>query len=270
MLKESIKNKNIAVLIPHYNNPEGLIISLKSIEESHPVDVVIVDDGSVKKPDIPETFSNKSIRNLKIIPLEKNSGICKALNAGLEYIMSENYKYIARLDCDDLCLPNRFGIQSKYLDENKNIVLLGANSEFVDENYNHLYFGKPKVKVSRSYLFAFNPFMHDSVMFTRDAVRSAGYYPTKYPYNEDHAYWLELSKYGEMEILPEILVKTQLSTGSQSPKNYRKQRLGCLRVMVDYFKIQYLHHFIIGLIKVGAGILLGHKIMRRILKIVKI
>jgi glycosyltransferase involved in cell wall biosynthesis len=261
-----MENKNIALLIPHYNNPEGLIISLKSIEEPHPVDVVIVDDGSVKKPEIPQTFSNKSIRNLKIITLEKNSGICKALNVGLEHIMRENYKFIARLDCDDLCLPNRLELQSKYLDENKNIVLLGVNSEFVDENYNHLYFGKSKIKISRSYLFAFNPFMHDSVMFTREAVLSAGFYSIKYPFNEDHAYWLELSKYGDMEILPEILVKTQLSTGSQSPKNYRKQRLGCFRVMINYYEIKYSYHFIIGFIKVFAGIILGHKIIRKILR----
>ena len=40
---------NIAVLIPHFNNPKGLANSLASIDEEHPIDVVIVDDGSDEK-----------------------------------------------------------------------------------------------------------------------------------------------------------------------------------------------------------------------------
>ena len=44
-------DKKLIITIPHYNNPDGLIKSVSSINESIKIDIIITDDGSEKKFD---------------------------------------------------------------------------------------------------------------------------------------------------------------------------------------------------------------------------
>ncbi len=130
----------VVVLISHYNNPLGLIASVASIAASEAVDIVIVDDGSVYER-IDETATNsvfKSKGKITYIYLENNEGVEFALNHGLDYIAKTNqYHFIARLDCGDTCIGKRFEIQEKFLFENPEIKLVGKANL-----YTRLYFQK--------------------------------------------------------------------------------------------------------------------------------
>ena len=106
----------IAVLIPVYNDQEGLNRTLKSLENEveEQVDVVVVDDGSL----IPmTTYSKISIHNIKLVRAEENIGIEATLNMGVKYILDEGYEFIARIDAGDEILHNRFSKQVSYLEK---------------------------------------------------------------------------------------------------------------------------------------------------------
>src|SRR5215470_2449775 len=101
---------DFCLLIPCYNNPQGLMASLESVfYDGDRFAVVIVDDGS-SVPVCAEQIKSE-LRNISLITVlrsEQNRGITDALNHGLQWIEEHlTVKYIARLDCGDSCHPYR-------------------------------------------------------------------------------------------------------------------------------------------------------------------
>src|SRR5690606_9473158 len=112
---------DFCVLIPCYNNTVGLIKSLHSIHYNKgPYLILIIDDGSTQPVSInqlPEQYQNSN--TIKILTFTVNEGIASALNHGLHWINDYvNTKYIARLDCGDICSPLRFEKQVEFLTKN--------------------------------------------------------------------------------------------------------------------------------------------------------
>ena len=95
----------IALLIPVYNEIEGLYAALYPLINSEGnFDVIVVDDGSEQDIDVNEQqFPFPIVLHRH----DKNLGIACALNTGLQYILSRNYEYVARLDTWDICEPDR-------------------------------------------------------------------------------------------------------------------------------------------------------------------
>ena len=133
---------NVIILIPHFNNFKGLCRSVFSIEKEEMVDLLIIDDGSnTNKINERELFKFQKFKGtISFIFNKENLGIEHVLNQGLKYINSKNtYKYIARLDCGDLCLENRFYLQEKYLNDNSTCKLVGSNAIAIDLKGEVLY-----------------------------------------------------------------------------------------------------------------------------------
>src|SRR5258705_2463903 len=120
---------DVCILIPCYNNLEGLIKSVNSIVyHTGKFLILVVDDGSKNPIARHELYTVLPITvNVQIIRLEQNQGISKALNYGLEFIYA-NYsaRFIARLDCGDTCYPGRFFRQVSFLENHPDIDLLGS------------------------------------------------------------------------------------------------------------------------------------------------
>ena len=62
-----------------------------------------------------------------MINLEQNQGLVKALNLGIEKAISLKVDYIARMDSDDISLPNRLEIQANFLELNSNVDIVGSS-----------------------------------------------------------------------------------------------------------------------------------------------
>ncbi len=124
------------ILIPCYNNFDGLIESLKSINyPSNKYVVVIVDDGSTDPVSIEKIYHRIACAmNLEVIRLATNQGITKALNKGLEFIYT-NYsaQFIARLDCGDICSSQRFYTQIAFFEKHTDVYLTGTWCYFKDK-----------------------------------------------------------------------------------------------------------------------------------------
>jgi glycosyltransferase involved in cell wall biosynthesis len=228
------------LLIPHYNNPEGLNRSLASIDVSENIDVIIVDDGS-RKALINEKALNTSFRasgTIKYIYLAENQGIERALNAGLDYILSKEYEYIARLDSDDECIGNRFKIQESFLDIHQDIVLVGSNAIAVSPEGEFLFnIIKPEHSEDiRNKMFLNSMFMHPSVMYRSGIVKSEGYYPLNYPSAEDYAYFFRIAKKYNTANIQQFLIRYEINPAGISISRRKEQVASRIRVIRDNFK----------------------------------
>jgi hypothetical protein len=231
---------NIALLIPHYNNPVGLIKSLQSIDCSEKIDVFIIDDGSLKKKidEIATIKSFNALGNVVVDYLEKNHGIEHALNRGLNLILEKNqYEYIARLDCGDLCLGKRFQIQQSFLEENKEIKLVGSNARAVDVNNVFLYnYVRPeKSEKIKKKMHVNSMFVHPCVMFKIEAVNEIGLYPTNYKSAEDYAYFFEFVERYEVANINIELVQIEINPNGISISSRKSQIKNRLKIMIKHF-----------------------------------
>ena len=115
---------------------------------------IIINDGSTDSSEsIVFEYKDHRIRYIK----QENTGIGGALRIGCELAQR---KYIARMDADDICLPNRFEPQKAYLDNNPNTVLISNVVMYINESGNiigrsfpyTLSFAIKKIKVWIAYL----------------------------------------------------------------------------------------------------------------------
>lgn len=230
----------VALLIPHYNNPDGLIKSIKSIQSSEKIDIVVVDDGSsINQINEEKTISCfKASGKIFFLNLQINQGIEFALNHGIDYILkNKNYLFIARLDCGDLCLQNRFKIQEKFLLNNPEIKLLGCNAEAVNKEgnlqYTTIFPEKHKVIIDKMYINSM--FLHPCVMFSTQIISIIGKYPLNYKYAEDYAFFFKIIKKFKTHNLQETLVQYEINTEGISLLNRRKQVICRIKIILNNF-----------------------------------
>src|SRR5215470_3567339 len=176
------KQLDFCLLIPCYNNPQGLMMSLRSIfYDSDRFATIIVDDGSTVPISAIQIQSEiKTIGPITVLRNEHNKGIADSLNIGLKWI-GENVstKYIARLDCGDSCHPYRFYRQVDYLNAHTDVGLLGSWCVFEDRRSGARYQYKTpteheKIKTEMHWR---NVFIHPTVMFRSDLAQRSGFYP---------------------------------------------------------------------------------------------
>ncbi|MFC0773737.1 glycosyltransferase [Terrimonas alba] len=235
---------DFCLLIPCYNNFTGLISSLKSVV--YPADkflIVVVDDGS-QQPVIEERIVEEigNAKPIVVIRNEKNLGITATLNNGLRWIeKNTNSKYIARLDCGDVCMEERFVIQVQYMDEHPEVGLLGSWCKIVDEKLSLDYsYKSPVDHISiQKGMYLRNVFMHATVMFRTSLLKKTGYYPTNFELAEDYAFFWLLINEQPAHILGQFLVNCELNLRGISFSNKSKQVKARWKV-VNYYGMDKL------------------------------
>ena len=227
-----------AFLIPHFNNPQGLADSLASVGADECVDAVIVDDGSVRAP-LDEALCRAAWRaqgTLKFYYLPHNCGIEYALNTGLEAILADGYEFVARLDCDDLCVSDRIARQISFLEQYPKVYLLGSAVTFFDASGDRFSLNQPQTHAQIvKQMHKDNAFTHPSVMFRTAGVRELGLYPMDYPAAEDFAYfWAFVMRY-QTANLPEVLTRTEYNDSGISMRRRRQQQAMRIKLLARYF-----------------------------------
>lgn len=176
--------------------PEYLNKCLKSILESTvlPNEIVVVKDGPLTD-ELESVLKEYSAENnfFKIVALDKNVGLGKALNAGLTECSNE---LVARMDTDDICMPTRFEIQLKEFDANPSVSLVGGYiTEFVDEETNIVSTRKVPTDFEslKKYSRKRNPVNHVTAMFKKSDIQAVGgYQKVKDVGYEDYDLWIRL------------------------------------------------------------------------------
>ena len=219
---------DFCLLVPCYNNFHGLIQSLKSVV--YPTGkflVLVVDDGS-KETVTAENVNNEIGEKKPVIVLhnEMNLGITAALNKGLSWIKENtNARYIARLDCGDICSEERFVMQVRYMDEHPEIGLAGSWCWFEDKKIKERYPYKTPSQhkdIIRAMYFR-NVFIHPTVIFPTALLKVVGYYPEGFEHAEDYAFFWKLIKIKQSFVFDKFLVICELNKRGISYRNKRKQ-----------------------------------------------
>lgn len=190
---------DFSVLMSIYDreNPTYLNACLESLyhQTTRSSEIILVLDGPIKQSLMEVINKWQAQLNMILVPLRVNVGLGNALNEGLKAC---SYELVARMDTDDLCLPERFEKQLAVFKQKSSIALCGS---FIDEvecestNYiatrNVKEFNDDIIKdgISR------NPFNHMSIMFKKSAVMSVGSYKHMISM-EDWYLWLRMLSNG--------------------------------------------------------------------------
>ncbi len=224
------------LLIPCYNNKEGLLRSLESVTYTpNKFAILIVDDGS-DEPVSPSWLEGRIHQEtmLEILRLPLNEGITAALNAGLEKIAGYgNAKYVARLDCGDTCSPMRFVKQVNYLDANADIDLVGSWCVFKDPSKTAGYTYKTPTEheyICKGMYFR-NIFIHPTVMWRLSAQEKVSAYPQAFPHAEDYGFFQLLLQKGRGAVMGEVLVTCELNPKGLSLGNRSAQLQSRMKVV---------------------------------------
>ncbi len=217
---------DFCLLIPCFNNQEGLRLSLETVYYSTPhYLIVIVDDGSDEMLST-EKLSAVTDHPFIIIRSDKNEGITQALNKGLAWIYANTTTlYIARLDCGDRCMHNRFDLQIKFLKEHPDTGLIASWCRFESRDKKNVYtYTTPSThKQIEKKLHLKNVFIHPTIVFETALAKKVGGYPPGFELVEDYAFCWKLFLLKKAHILQEVFVICELTTTGISHRNRGKQ-----------------------------------------------
>lgn len=167
--------KKVSVLMATYNAEKTLDVAIESVlnQTYQNWQFIICDDCSTdgtynKLLEYKEKYPDKFI----IIQNEKNSKLAYSLNHCLKYADGE---YIARMDADDISLPERFSKQVEFLNSNPDIAVVGTSMIRFDENGD---FGELKSyqNPDKYILKTAVPYFHATIMMRKEAMDEIGGY----------------------------------------------------------------------------------------------
>ena len=162
-----------------YNGEKYLAEAIDSIlgQTFRDFEFIIVDDGSTDRTiELLTSFATRDER-IRIIANEKNIGLAESLNSAIEIAQGE---LIARMDADDISLPDRFEKQVEFLSNHSTVRIIGGSLIQIDELGNKQ--GR-LVPPSSSSLIRWNMLLgngiiasHPSVMMDKDFIQDLGGY----------------------------------------------------------------------------------------------
>lgn len=207
-----------------------------------PDEVVCVADGPI--PDelkaVVEEFHTKYPEIMYPVYLEKNGGLGEAMRIAAE---AAKYDYLARMDSDDICLPDRFEKQMKCIEEDPELSLVGGMiTEFDGEPENIiakriLPLEDTEIKRMMRGRCAVN---HVTVIFKKaDLMKSGNYQP--FWKQEDHYLWARMMEHGcKFRNIPDVVVNVR----SGKDQIARRGGLRFYKSVVRVFWYMYRHGLI--------------------------
>jgi glycosyltransferase involved in cell wall biosynthesis len=149
------------------------------------------------------------VPNAKIVIAPGVGNLASTLNVGLRATTSP---YVARIDQDDLALPERFQIQIDYLRNNPAFIVVGSGATLIgidDEILGYRQQLDDPKKILRRLRWK-SPLMHPSVMFRRESVVSIGGYSEVATNVEDYDLWLRLASSGLLAGINQPLIQYRM------------------------------------------------------------
>lgn len=203
----------ISVVLPVYNAEKYIRKSLESIlaQTFTDFEILLVDNASTDSTiEILKSYTDPRIR---IIINPSNLGLIASLNIGLN---SARGKYIARMDHDDIALPERFQKEYDFLESHQDIVLVGTWSNIMDSNENFIRIHKNPLQnnVIKYELMFGNTITHPSIMMRRDIVNAVGGYDSAWINTEDYNLYSRLIRNHKLANIGEPLINYRVHGAS--------------------------------------------------------
>lgn len=200
----------VSFLMSNYRTPTAFLRqALDSMLEQTVTDleVIVINDG-VKDAsyEMLLTYAAADAR-IRLIENKKNLGLPASLNKGLSVCRG---KYIARMDTDDICYPDRLEKQTAFMEAHPEVMFAGAwadvfseTPEQITQRWRPVMCGREEYRIRL--LFSGEPFLiHPTVIFRRSFLEENGLRYSEdpmYRYAEDYEFWTRCADHGAAGIL---------------------------------------------------------------------
>ena len=212
----------LSVVLCTYNEERYIMDSVLSIlNQTYPYfELIIVNDGSTDKTkEILETLNDKRIRIIN----KQNTGLPHSLNVGISHA---KYDWIARMDGDDIALPNRFADQIKLIEQGYDII--GGQFLEIDGDgvMKSTICSRKPVCALKCKLFVFlgwNPLAHPTAIIKKNILEKMGGYDENFKASQDLELWSRLSHCCKIINSNEVVLKYRKHANNISNSKKDKQ-----------------------------------------------
>jgi hypothetical protein len=188
------------------------------------LELVVVDDGSRdRSAEIVRAYTDPRVR---LLVNDRNLGLAPSLGRGVAEARGE---LVARLDADDVALPDRLERQVAFMDAHPDVALVGSWYEEMSAD------GAPGARVRvptahwdlRWHLHLYSPFAHSAVLWRRELVaREIGSYDERLAYSMDYDLWWRISRRLLVANVPADLVRLRVHASSMTATYGERTREG--------------------------------------------
>ena len=192
----------VSVVLPVRDGEAFLAEAIESVlgQTLDELELVVVDDGSADSSrEIADAFVARDSR-VRVVTQPIPAGISRALNLGWR---TATGRYVARMDADDVSLPDRLERQITFMTEHPDVGVVGGAVLLIDERGAHV--GQIRYPATdaaiRARLVTANPFAHPSVVIRREELGRVGGY--RLDHVEDYDLWLRLAPHTRFANLEE-------------------------------------------------------------------
>jgi hypothetical protein len=233
--KARMSNPSLSVIMSVYNDARYLEEAVDSVlaQSFGDFEFLIVNDGSTDaSPAILDGYAAKDSR-IRLFH-RVNHGLIDSLNFMIEEARTP---YLARMDSDDVCRPERFERQMAFLNEHPDLIALGTNTDELDEQSRlmpcHDWHPLDHDSIAKA-LEQRTPICHPSVIMQRGAVRRVGGYRRAFKYCEDYDLWLRMVSMGQLANLRDRLLLYRRSPDQVSQRHVVDQTIGAELARMAY------------------------------------
>lgn len=207
-----MKSPKVTFLMTVYNGEKYLKEAITSIlnQTFKDFELVVIDDWSTdSSAEMVKSFNDPRIR---LIRNRENLGPYKSSNIGLKLARG---KFIARMDADDVSLPDRLENELSIIEKKNDIGMVACWITIVDENNDYIgewHADRENNSPEEIYytLFFKNCIAHSSVLFKKDIVVKLGGYNEAFRKSQDYELWIRLSKIAKIvKIKRELVIRRE-------------------------------------------------------------
>jgi glycosyltransferase involved in cell wall biosynthesis len=206
----------VSIVLPVYNGEKYLADTLDSVfaQTYQNWELVIINDGSTDGTE--NLILIHQDKRIKYLPNDGNKGIIFSLNRG---ILESNGQYIARLDADDISLPERIEKQVEFLSANPEFAMCGSYFQTIDSK------GKLLKNVefpannrdAQSFLLLHNCFCHSAIMMRTNIAKDLKY-DENFQVCEDYDLWYRIARTGKILNLPVFMTLYRVHENNMSTR----------------------------------------------------
>lgn len=212
--------QTVGVILPIYQNdrPDYLKLSIESIINQSYKDLALLIgvDGPIGDDLDAVLNSFKTDERVTVVKFDKNRGLAVVLNDLLSICFDRGYEFMARMDADDISMPDRIKKQIDFMQQHRDIDVVGGAIAEIDEQGNSrnktiTYPSSPKDCVN--FFSRRNPHAHPAVLFRKSFFDKANcLYRPEYRRNQDTMLWLDGMKNGTNHAnIPDVVLKYRMT-----------------------------------------------------------
>ena len=215
-------NPLVSVILPVYNGELYLGDSIQSILDQTYVnfELLILSSPNTNQAslDVIDKFNDPRIRHIRRSPEQNN--LPKALNMGID---KSRGIYVARMDADDMSLPQRLQKEVEFMEKDKDVSIAGSWAKAFGLKSNYIKHPTDPEEIRVNLLFQ-SSLVHPTVIFRKEMLDQYHLrYDPELNYCEDIDFWIRASKYLKIANIPEVLLLYRTHNDQASRRKLEEQ-----------------------------------------------